>query len=431
MWLCGGALLMTRLLSLRFVSACAALAVLGCGTAFAQPTPDTTAAAAADKPSIKLIGVIMALPAGASWLSLGAGSSCEGPVQKSTGGRVPQDLPPFAEAFKTQLAPAGYKVVSPIDNVFDPEAGAADYQAAAVITDAYFKACVGGLFSGHGVNQFQGDGTMGGDWQIYSPIKKELVARVRTSVADKLDGSVQDSVQGIILKFFTANARALAANADFRTAMNAPSPLAKGFVMPGRQSGIALAGNLKAGPRSIADAVGSVVTLITSDATGSGVLVSNDGYFLTNAHVVGDEKELRVRWSDGIETLGQVVRVAKDRDVALIKTGSRDRTPLAIKRGAVTPGQKVYAIGSPNGPKFQGTVSSGVVSAVDRIYNGLRYIQSDTMVSFGSSGGALLDEKGSLIGLTDIGVQNAGQPAGLNLFIPIGDALDFLSLEPQ
>jgi serine protease Do len=121
--------------------------------------------------------------------------------------------------------------------------------------------------------------------------------------------------------------------------------------------------------------------------------------------------------------------VSKNRDVAIIKTDPRDRTPLAIKRGAVTLGQRVYAIGSPRGKDFQGTVSSGVVSA-DRVFNGLRYIQSDTTVSHGSSGGPLLDETGSVIGLTDLGIENDG-PAGLNLFIPIGDAMDFLSLERQ
>jgi S1-C subfamily serine protease len=209
--------------------------------------------------------------------------------------------------------------------------------------------------------------------------------------------------------------------------MGAPKALENGFVMPGQQSTILLAGSLKAGPRKIADATGSVVTILTGTGTGSGILVSTDGYVLTDAHVVGDDKTVRVRWSDGLETLATVERVAKNRDVAVIKTNPRDRAPLAIKRGPVTPGQRVYAIGSPLGEKFQGTVSSGVVSA-DRVFNGLRYIQSDTVVSHGSSGGPLLDETGAVIGITDLGIPNDG-PAGLNLFTPIGDAMDFLSLE--
>jgi len=171
-----------------------------------------------------------------------------------------------------------------------------------------------------------------------------------------------------------------------------------------------------------------VVTILTGTGSGSGILVSDDGYMLTNAHVVGDDKEVRVRWSDRIETLAQVVRVAKDRDIAIIKTNARDRRPLALKRGMVNPGQRVYAIGSPNGEAFQGTVSSGVISA-DRIIDGLRYIQSDVSISPGSSGGALLDETGSVIGIAVSLYLNGGQPAGLNMFIPIGDAMDFLSLE--
>lgn len=126
--------------------------------------------------------------------------------------------------------------------------------------------------------------------------------------------------------------------------------------------------------------------------------------------------------------MAQVVRVAKDRDIAIIKTNARDRRPLAIKRGMVTPGQRVYAVGSPNGQAFQGTVSSGIISA-DRVVDGLRFIQSDVAISPGSSGGALLDETGSVIGITVSHYLNGGQPAGLNMFIPIGDAVDFLSLE--
>ncbi|HYJ35267.1 MAG TPA: serine protease, partial [Rhizomicrobium sp.] len=233
--------------------------------------------------------------------------------------------------------------------------------------------------------------------------------------------------QRLLVEAFASNVRELAQNAGFREALNAPKALTAGFVVPGQQSKISLSGSLKAPARRIEDAVGSVVMLANGIGTGSGVLISDDGYVLTNAHVVGDEKTLRVRWSDKIETLGEVIRVAKDRDVALVKTNPRERTPLAIKRGAVSPGQRVYAIGTPLDKAFQSSVSSGVVSG-SRIIDGLRYIQSDTSVTHGSSGGALLDENGSVIGLTDLGIEKDG-PTGINLFIPIGDAMDFLSLE--
>src|SRR5205085_11856110 len=98
-------------------------------------------------------------------------------------------------------------------------------------------------------------------------------------------------------------------------------------------------------------------------------------------------------------------------------------------RGAVTPGQRVYAIGSPKGQTFQGTISSGIVSAT-RVFEGMRYIQSDVAISHGSSGGALLDENGAVIGIAVSGV-DASVATGLNFFIPIGDAMDFLNLEQK
>ncbi|MBA2589771.1 MAG: trypsin-like peptidase domain-containing protein [Alphaproteobacteria bacterium] len=88
---------------------------------------------------------------------------------------------------------------------------------------------------------------------------------------------------------------------------------------------------------------------------------------------------------------------------------------------------RVYAIGSPLGKAFQGTVSSGVVSAT-RTVEGLRFIQSDVSITHGSSGGALLDESGAVIGIAVSGVE-VGGPVGINFFIPIGDAMDFLNLE--
>lgn len=405
--------------------------VLGvaCGAAFAQEASVTGENSTAQN-SIKLVTAIIALPAAAPWLSLRPGSLCiSSPVVEVwTGERVPQKLPPYAASFKTELERAGYKVITPgEDNLFDPGEGAADYEAAAVITQERIDGCVNRNANRSLSDEVSGDSAMKVDWQIYSRLKKQVVAHVSTTGSSHLDHTFPGGVRRLLVESFASNATALAASADFRAAMTAPKAFTAGFQMPGEQSKISLSGGLKAEPRKIADAVGSVVTIMNDIGSGSGVLVSSDGYILTDAHVVGDSKNARVRWSDGIETLGEVVRVSKNRDVAILKTNPRDRMPLALKRGPVTPGQRVYAIGSPKGKDFQSTVSSGVVSA-DRVFDGLRYIQSDTVVSPGSSGGPLLDETGSVIGLTDLGVQNNG-PAGLNLFTPIGDAMDFLALE--
>ena len=425
---------MTRFLRIAQISF-ASLA-LACGTARAQAAPDLTGAAqspVAAENSVKLAKVFMALPAGAPWLSLHIDSilCIYNPVNRSwPGGRVAEAVSPYLVPFEEEMKRAGYKAITAgEDNLFDAEAGSADYEIAAVITDAHFEGCMshGEYFTESG--SVRGTGSMKIDWQLYSPIKKQIVARVSTSGTAKLDKSVQGGLQRLITEAFASNVRELSANADFRAAMSAPKALTKGFVMPGKQGPIALAGSLKAGKRPVGDAVASVVTVLTGSGSGSGDLVSNDGYMVTNAHVVGDEKQVRVRWSDGIETVAEVVRVAKNRDVALIKTNPRDRDPLPIKRGAVTPGARVYAIGSPLGKEYQGTVSSGIISAT-RTIDGLRYIQSDVAISHGSSGGALLDENGAVIGITVSAVE-PGVASGLHFFIPIGDVMDFLSLEQQ
>jgi S1-C subfamily serine protease len=420
----------------RSMTAMTLACLLASGAAWAE-TEDDQGASSTLKVSVKLAKVVADIPVGTPYMSLKFGGLClKNPINRTwVDGRVAQWISPFYAPFKTEVENAGFKVVTPgEENLFDPESGSADYEVAAVITDEHVDACVStGLFTDKGA--VKGDGSMMIDWQIYSPIKKEVVTHIQTSGTASLNDSVLGGLQKLIMSSFAANVRLMAASAEFRNAMNAPRAFTAGFQVPHQQSKIVLAGSLKAGPRKIADAVASVVTIMNDIGSGSGVLISSDGYILTDAHVVGDDKAARVRWSDGLVTLGQVVRVAKNRDVAILKTNPRDRSPLAIRRGRVTPGQRVYAIGSPKGKDFEGTVTSGIISA-DRVVDGLRYIQSDTTVSHGSSGGPLMDETGAVIGLTDLGIPNEGPAgeegqAGLNLFTPIGDAMDFLSLEQK
>jgi S1-C subfamily serine protease len=193
---------------------------------------------------------------------------------------------------------------------------------------------------------------------------------------------------------------------------------------------LTLTGALAAKPVKISDAVGSVVLVMSGGGHGSGFLVSTDGYLLTAQHVVGADKYVKIRWSDGLEGVGEVIRTDKRRDVALIKADSRGRAPLALHRDMPQPGDTVFAIGTPIDPKLQNTVTRGVASA-NRILDGFSFIQSDVTVDPGNSGGPLLNEQGEVLGLTDIGIRLPDAPTGLNFFIPIRDALDFLSLEPR
>src|SRR5262249_23771169 len=155
-------------------------------------------------------------------------------------------------------------------------------------TNADITACMsdGNVFSGK-LGNARGESSMSVDWQVYSPIKKEVVARISTSGDFKLPNTLPDGLAQLVGGAFTANAKALVANAEFGAAITAKPVTPQDVLLTEPQSKIALLGNSKAAKLPVADATGSVVTLLTGNASGSGVLLSDDGYILTNAHVVG------------------------------------------------------------------------------------------------------------------------------------------------
>ena len=170
---------------------------------------------------------------------------------------------------------------------------------------------------------------------------------------------------------------------------------------------------------ALKEAAGGAVVILAGDEMGSGVLITADGYLLTNEHVAGP-RTVTVRWPDGGETAGEVVRGDTRRDVALMKVASAKRRPLAIRRPPVDLGETVYAIGTPR-PTPPDTLTRGVVSATRKL-DGQTFIQSDVAITHGNSGGPLLDEKGAVVGLADLTV-DASNGSTINFFIPIDDAL--------
>ena len=121
-------------------------------------------------------------------------------------------------------------------------------------------------------------------------------------------------------------------------------------------------------------------------------------------------------------------RSRKRRDVALVKTDPHGRTPLALRRDKPVIGDRVFAVGTPLKEELANTVTQGIVSA-NRVIDGFAFIQSDVVVDHGNSGGPSLDEKGRVVGITDLDLVNDGTQRSMNAFIPIGYALDFLKLK--
>lgn len=152
---------------------------------------------------------------------------------------------------------------------------------------------------------------------------------------------------------------------------------------------------------------------------GSGFVVSNDGTILTNYHVIRGASRATAKFGDGTQTeVAGVVAFDQSHDVAVLKLASQPSTFLHMgDSDSIKVGQKVVAIGSPLG--FQNTVSEGIVSG---LRNGI--IQMSNAISPGSSGGAVFDRYGNVIGIS-VATVTAGQ--NLNFAVPINWAKSYLN----
>lgn len=172
----------------------------------------------------------------------------------------------------------------------------------------------------------------------------------------------------------------------------------------------------------------AVVTVETLKGSGTGFYISKDGYLLTNNHVVGEESFVKVKTATGRELPGEVLAFDAKRDVALIKTAKIPFEAFSIRSTDPSQGEEVYAIGSPLGDDFNGSMTHGVVSGFRDTENG-RFIQSDVSILSGNSGSPLLDQKGAVVGIAVIGGGMRG--GNMNFFIPIAEALEKLSIKIQ
>ncbi|MDQ3531489.1 MAG: trypsin-like peptidase domain-containing protein [Actinomycetota bacterium] len=197
---------------------------------------------------------------------------------------------------------------------------------------------------------------------------------------------------------------------------------------PPKQAGRALVAPQGSEPvAAVAKAVlPSVVQIETEGGLGTGVVYNANGFILTAAHVVEGSSEVTVRLADGRRVRGEVEGADATTDVAVVSIGRQDIPPASLAIGIpVKVGQLAVAIGSPFG--LEGTVTAGVVSAVDRTIttnegNAASMIQTDAPINPGNSGGALVDHKGRVIGINDAIRSDSGVNAGVGFAIPIDTA---------
>ncbi|HEU0219828.1 MAG TPA: trypsin-like peptidase domain-containing protein, partial [Gallionella sp.] len=160
----------------------------------------------------------------------------------------------------------------------------------------------------------------------------------------------------------------------------------------------------------------------SSSSLGSGVIVSSDGYILTNHHVVEAADQIEVALADGRKTKAHVVGSDPETDLAVIKVDLPSKLPAITfghpERAQV--GDIVVAIGNPFG--VGQTVTMGIISALNRSHLGMNtfenFIQTDAAINPGNSGGALVDVNGNLIGINSVIYSPNGGSLGIGFAIP-------------
>ena len=163
-----------------------------------------------------------------------------------------------------------------------------------------------------------------------------------------------------------------------------------------------------------------------SQSLGSGFIISNDGYILTNAHVVSGADEVIVKLSDNREFKAKIIGTDKRTDVALVKIEASGLQKVTIgDPSKLKVGEWVAAIGSPFG--LENTMTAGIVSAKGRALpqeNFVPFIQTDVAINPGNSGGPLFNLNGEVVGINSQIYSRSGGSMGLSFAIPIDVAID-------
>lgn len=271
-------------------------------------------------------------------------------------------------------------------------------------------------------------------WQVYSTLEQKVMYETQSRGAATRDEFADDGIVNLIDDAFAAAASNLAADQGFHDLL-LQKPSRKTAVSPPTGTPILVeaaapfAGPIAANTQAIEQ---STVTIQAGVGQGSGFFIAPD-LVITNYHVAGHSKQVKLILSDGTTIDGDVLRGHPGRDVALIKVNSAQYRYLPIRLRPLNIAEDVYAIGTPLDQRFAGTVTRGIVSQLKPNKQGLLMIQADASIQHGSSGGPLLDAQGNVTGIA-VAMYAPGADdtsVGLNFFIPIADALKYLNVSVQ
>lgn len=380
--------------------------------------------------AVLLKAAIVKLKRGENVGKLYAGPDCQKIADLSWRGRgVNFTSDELVAVFNEELSAAGHKTPDGGNDIFKQNVSGVDFLVGAAITSIDTNLCKP-LALQNNESATKGSLYMKVNWEVYSSLERRVVGKFSTEGSYDLGSTIVQDSQILFENAFAIATRNLLANASYVALITGARQEDKDPVFD--PIGIPpLALNTSRIKQRLQHIQSSTVTVILNNSHGSGFFISKSGYLLTNYHVVGNAEQVRIQLSTGGSYIGRVIRRHKAIDVALIKVDLSDNEvlPIPIQEKNIAVGSDVYAVGSPISEQFSGTISRGILSAYRRKKNG-HYIQSDVMVHGGSSGGPLLDQNGNVIGITVAKALRQGEAVnGLNLFIPIGEALSALGIK--
>jgi len=175
--------------------------------------------------------------------------------------------------------------------------------------------------------------------------------------------------------------------------------------------------------------VGKATVLITTEiGHGSGFFISEDGYIITNNHVIEDDGEIEVKlsYANNKELSVNIIHMDKEHDLALLKADGIGFNCLQkAEINSYKVGGEAYAIGAPIETILQTTITKGIISA-KRNLEGTAFIQTDASINPGNSGGPLIKSNGQVIGINTLKIEEAN---GINFSIDINFAFSILNIE--
>ena len=345
----------------------------------------------------------------------------------------------FGEIFHDEMEQKGYQIEGDPKAIFSE---ARDVNQAEYLVGGRLNKMSGNFchahhwWDGRPLDKFSGEIYVEVTWSVLNTLTKEVVLTKTFNGYAKIKNPVRDGIALTFEQAFTDTVDKLATTPGMiALATRKNAELGNQLVpLPGAKS---LGSNtdgieVQFGPRlpSFQPEIAkrNVVTVRIGRGHGSGFFVGRDGYALTNAHVVGKAGRVQLLLNDGSEVPAAVVKTNKKRDVALLKADIKRETAFAVDLQFPAVAGTVYAIGSPTLERMSSTITKGIVSAKRTLRDGGPvYIQSDVAISPGNSGGPLLDDKGTVVGISVATLRDPKAQA-VNFFIPIEDALQALGM---